>query len=317
MKCSPGRTPMGPRPRSRAVSRAVLAGALLALAASACTPEAASQASPEGCRVLSTPLPLPEVVRESSGAAFSRRYPGIVWTHNDSGDESRLYALTAAGELAGSVRVTGARNRDWEDLALAPCGDTDCLWIADTGDNGKKRGHVDLVRVPEPAPGDEATRPAQVFRLRYPDGPHDAEALFALSSGELFLLTKGDDGPIALYRVPPGRTGELQRLRTLAPAAVPHARQVTGADASADGRWVAVRTYGSLFLYRTADLLAGRDSAALPVDLAALREVQGEAVAVGRDGKVVLTSEGKGKHVPATLSVLRCTPPGAVRRLAA
>ena len=37
--------------------------------------------------------PIPREVRESSGLAVSRAYPGVFWTHNDSGDRPRLYAL--------------------------------------------------------------------------------------------------------------------------------------------------------------------------------------------------------------------------------
>ena len=33
-------------------------------------------------------------INESSGLIKSRRWPNILWTHNDSGDEARLYSLS-------------------------------------------------------------------------------------------------------------------------------------------------------------------------------------------------------------------------------
>ena len=39
------------------------------------------------------------------------------WAVNDSGDEPRLYALRKDGRDRGTLRVRGATNTDWEDLA--------------------------------------------------------------------------------------------------------------------------------------------------------------------------------------------------------
>src|SRR5205809_4863299 len=77
---------------------------------------------------------------ESSGAAVSRAYPGVLWTHNDSGDQPYLYATDVRGRDWGRLRVADARAVDWEDIALGPCParttpvvSGTCLYIADTG----------------------------------------------------------------------------------------------------------------------------------------------------------------------------------------
>ena len=36
---------------------------------------------------------MPTELRESSGLGVSQSYPGVFWTHNDSGDGPRLYAI--------------------------------------------------------------------------------------------------------------------------------------------------------------------------------------------------------------------------------
>jgi hypothetical protein len=38
-------------------------------------------------------------LRESSGVAVSRSYPGVLWTHNDSDEKPFLYAVNLSGEL--------------------------------------------------------------------------------------------------------------------------------------------------------------------------------------------------------------------------
>ena len=47
-------------------------------------------------------------VLESSGVAISRQYPGVVWTHNDSGDGPYLYATDLTGAARGFLLVSGA-----------------------------------------------------------------------------------------------------------------------------------------------------------------------------------------------------------------
>jgi len=75
-------------------------------------------------------------VGETSGVAPSRRVGGVIWTHNDAGDGPLIYASDTTGTALGTFRVSGARNRDWEDIAFGPCGYRyTCLYLADTGDN--------------------------------------------------------------------------------------------------------------------------------------------------------------------------------------
>jgi hypothetical protein len=100
----------------------------------------------------------------------------------------------------------------------------------------------------------------------------------------------------------------LEAVRELAPQPREVGDRVTGASATPDGRWVAVRTYAALALYRTADLL-GNGQPAAQFDLDPLAEPQGEAVSLANDGNVVLTTEGSGKHLPATIAHLHCVLP--------
>jgi hypothetical protein len=99
---------------------------------------------------------------------------------------------------------------------------------------------------------------------------------------------------------------EVQRLTS---GAQPLANQVTGASASGDGRTVVIRTYQTMAFYVvTPDTLRPVEGGL--VNLRVLREPQGEGVALGPDGLVVLTSEGGPLGTAPTMNRLRCEVPG-------
>ncbi len=245
-------------------------------------------------------------IPESSGVAVSRRFPGVLWTHNDSGDGPMLYATNLAGEDLGRYLVPGAKNTDWEDVALAPCPEPqrDCLYLADTGDNDEHRRSVTLYAVPEPASrplpagNDESARVtsrAQALVLRYPDRAHDVEAMWVNPDGSVELVSKGMSGPILRYLVPRtawDRDSATARLIDTLPVVPQRAlgRLVTGAALAPNGARVVIRSYTELFFFRRSDdrRLTPEGS---PCWLGTL-EPQGEGVAFLDDSTLVLTSEG-------------------------
>lgn len=249
---------------------------------------------------------------ESSGAALASRAPGIIWTHDDSG-EPAIVALDTNGNARARVRVTGARLVDWEDIAVGPCPAGSCVYIADIGDNAANRREIMVYRVPEPSLTDRRTRPAEAFRATYPGGARDSEALFVLPDGAMFVVSKGETGPVVLYRFPSssriGAATRLERVATLATGNVPRKLRITGASASPDGRWVVLRTLGALFFYRADRLTKGIVGGALEFDVQRLQEVQGEGVALDSNGTIYVTGEGIGKGRPGTFGVLRCQLP--------
>ena len=265
-----------------------------------------------GCRPTATGLVLPRSLSESSGVAVGRRDPNVLWTHNDGA--SALYALDASGQVSASFPVQTSLS-DWEDIAIGRCGGAGfCLYLADIGDNQERRsaGHVRILRVPEPDPARPGPLDAESFPIRLPDGPRDMEALFVLPGERLYLVTKGRNHGITVYRYPPPLrpdTVTLEEVQQLTEGAAFLLAQVTGASASPDGSIVSLRTYQSLQFYRMeADTLARVDGGL--VNLRTLEEVQGEGVAVGPGGLVVLTSEGGPLGGPPSMTLMRCALEG-------
>lgn len=247
---------------------------------------------------------------EASGLAVGRRVPGRLWSHNDSGAPV-VHALDAQGTVTGAVHLTGAAVGDWEAIAVGPCGTASCLYVGDIGDNDAERPHVTVYRVPEPTGAESSVPVRETFHATYPDGAHDAETLLVAPDGGLYIVTKGDTGPVALYRFPkalrPGATHRLERVGEPRDAEKPAANaRITDGGFSPDGAWVVLRTPRRLSFHRASELLSGNWREAHRFDLRAVDEAQGEGVAVAAGGTVYLAGEGGGKSRPGTFARLTC-----------
>jgi hypothetical protein len=257
---------------------AVLVAGVLSLAPGALVRGAAAG---EGARVAFA-IGDPRIA-ESSGLAASVRHPGVLWTHNDSGDSARLFALGPDGRVLATVRLAGVDARDWEAIAAGrDDAGRPALFVGDIGDNLGSQRSVSVYRITEPAALRDATVPARRYRLRYADGPHNAEALLVdPRSNRLYVASKQDEGG-GLYQAPARlRSDQVNVLRRI--AAVP--ATVTDGAFAPDGRTFVLRTYLDAHVYTA----QGRplDTFGLPL------QRQGESITYSRDGRDVLVgSEG-------------------------
>lgn len=263
-----------------------------------------------GCQPNGSALALPAALEESSGVAFSRAAQGVLWSHNDGGNSPTLFALGTTGRLLGELPLQNATNQDWEDIATGPCAQGACIYLADVGDNQEVRGHIVLYRVKDPGLPDGTPTRAEAFPMRLPEGPQDIEAFFMTPHEGAYFISKGNRSPVTVFRYPgllrSGETVMLEMVQTLSDDAVPLPAQVTGADASPDGKLVVVRTYSSLrFFRRAADGSLSPISGA-EAELRTLHEAQGEGIGLGPDGLVALTSEAGSFGGPPSIRFLTC-----------
>ena len=247
-------------------------------------------------------------IGESSGLAASRRNPGLVWTHNDSGDDPLVYCLDLQARSCGVWRVSGAEAWDWEDIAAGPgprAGEP-YLYIGDIGDNLDQRGEIIVYRIPEPVAGGGApvstktapatTAPSEVLRLQYPDGPHNAEALLVHpTTGDVYVVSK-DAQSARVYKAAaplgPSKIAMMIQVGTIRLGTSSRGLEtITGADISPDGRRVALSTYAQGYeLELPAGGVFDDIWAQRPVPVALGPRLQGESVAYRLDGRALLTT---------------------------
>jgi hypothetical protein len=249
---------------------------------------------------------LPPTITEASGMAVSRTQPGVLWVHNDSGDQARIYAIQESGERLATVTLEGTYAYDWEDMAQGPCGDalpeSTCLYVGDIGDNNKARTYLKVHRVTEPDVGlGDHSIPVEDYdtmTVVYPDGPRDCEALIVDNNGYVYLLTKEWNDPIfRLYGTPFLPGAELVPMQFLSEHDISDlggtVALVTAASYSTTRNRLLVRTYGAAFEYQ---LGPGETLSELPWatahNIPVANEGQGEAIAYDATGYWHV-SEGK------------------------
>jgi hypothetical protein len=150
-----------------------------------------------------------DLVSEASGLEVPGEDADRLYLINDSGDGGRFYVTRGDGSGTRVVTIAGFDPVDTEDMTFGDCGDGDsCLFIADIGDNDERRAEVEIVvvRLAEPLP--DTVTPERRIRMRYPDGPHDAESMALAPNGDLIILTKAPEyatlsaRPSVFYRLP-------------------------------------------------------------------------------------------------------------------
>ena len=234
---------------------------------------------------------------ELSGLVVSRSQARVLWSHNDSGDGPRLLAFTPGGRALADLQVAGAQNLDWEDMATGPAaGPRDALYVGDIGDNDRARPEIVVLRLIEPAirgGGQGTIAGVRRLALRYPDGPHDAEALLVdPSSGAIVIVVKDFRGTAGVYTARRPSPTSVTTMRRAGLVSLGPLEAVTGGDVSANGRTIVLRTYDRVFAWTrrrgqsVASALRRRPCAPRA---ALLGEGQGEAIALTRDGRAFYT----------------------------
>lgn len=254
---------------------------------------------------------------EPSGLVKSRLWPDVFWAHNDSGDIPRIFPVHRDGRIypaerygaAHGVHIPDAVNVDWEDITTD---DEGHLIIGDFGNSDKNdRRDLCLYYIFEPHPSVGQTSVVRKVFFAYPDQTEwpspvrnfDAEALF-FAHGHVYILTKHrSDTGTTLYRLDSTEPHRINRLTKL--ASFDTRGQVTGADASPDGRRLAVLTYTGVWVFDAKEKEQWFDGTVrwLPTE-----DDEAEGIALDGDTLIISADEGDGDlyELPiARLAVVR------------
>lgn len=227
-------------------------------------------------------------ITESSGLARSTYKRPLLWTHNDSGDSARVFAVKADGNTKAVVTLSCADAVDWEDISTGP---RHSIWVGDIGDNGASRDHVTVYRFTEPKAVESGDVSCTAYDLEYPGGARDAEALLVRPrTGRLFVVSKDTDGG-AVYKAPKQlATDSVNTLKRVSSA--PHT--VTGGSFAPDGRSFVLVNYTRAYVYsKIGGQVKSETSKVNNSD-------QGESVEVARGGRrMFLGQEGDNSPVYA------------------
>ena len=242
-------------------------------------------------------------IYEASGLVKSRMWPNVIWTHNNSGDEPRIFPIRKDGSVIKptwmedyiGIQIPDAVNVDWESITTD---DEGHLYIGDIGNNNNTRRDLCIYVIDEPYPNETVmTCVSKRISFFYSDqktippekNNFDAEAMF-WRNGELYILTKHRSDTYT----------KLYRLNSMDPldknSAVPIIRinihgQVSGADISPDGKRLIILTYNAIWLFevnRDGDDLFDGNIFWLPIKA-------GHVEAVCLDGDEIIIASEVGK----------------------
>lgn len=131
-----------------------------------------------------------DLVDEASGMVASTTHSDRLYWINDSGDKGAFYVSRLDGRDTKRVAIEGFKPRDTEAMTMVTWPDGPHLVIGDIGDNRARRTEISLVFIKESESFSSSVKPTRIFKLKYPDGAHDTEAMTALPNGDILFITK-------------------------------------------------------------------------------------------------------------------------------
>ncbi|KAH3855621.1 uncharacterized protein LOC127871057 [Dreissena polymorpha] len=243
---------------------------------------------------------------EASGLCASRIHAGVLYTHNDSGDRNRIFAMsTSTGRRLMTIEIDGAHALDWEDIACGPCDGTSghCIYVADTGGNAGGDANT-IYKIREPTDdlihGNGGTMHVHLeSKLEFSWDQHDCETVMVDNHGEVYVVSKVSAGNHPkLVHLPHSAWGTNHRVFVNEGVHLPvttGSYDPVGGDISPDGHEVLLKTYGHVYYWYVPDGDYYKHMTSAPLALPYTPERQGEAVCFDSQAAGYYTmSEGKG-----------------------
>ncbi|KAH3855622.1 uncharacterized protein LOC127871059 [Dreissena polymorpha] len=245
------------------------------------------------------------IIDEASGICASRIHKDVLYTHNDSGDKARIYAIsTKTGQRLMTIEIDGASAVDYEDISCGPCDSTSghCIYVADVGGNsGAVSNTVYKIREPEVdlTHGKGGTFHVPIkSKLEFSWDQHDCETIMVDNKANVYVVSKVNAGQYPkLVRLPHRAWGTKHRVKVdegvyLSLKATRH--DPVGGDISRDGREVLLKTHHHVYYWYVPDGDYYKHMTSQPLQLPYIQEPQGEAVCFDPQATgYYTTSEGR------------------------
>lgn len=219
---------------------------------------------------------------ELSGLAASKKHPGLLWTHNDSGNDAEIYLVDQKLNIKLTCKLPGVINRDWEDIAVGPGPDSTktYVYVGEIGDNDAIYPLKHLYRFEEPDL-DSTTQTFTVasfdtITFRFPDAIKDSEALMVHPiTKDIYVLSKREN-PVIVYALKyPQSTTDTITAEKLVSLPI---TQIVSASMSASGREILMKNYETIYYWNIGDKPLTEALAAVPQQIEYDPEPQGEAI---------------------------------------
>lgn len=200
---------------------------------------------------------LPDEMFETSGLVFYDQT--YLLTHNDGGNDPEIFVLDLQGNPVKRISISGAKNKDWEDLTVD---DEGHVYIGDFGNNYNKRESCRIYKLPKDLVSKDQVEAKKIDftfedQKQFPPDKSelnfDCEAFF-WKDDSLYLFTKCRTEPftgITNIYVLPDEPGEYT-ARKIASLQLCSSDwrfcSVTAADYSAEYNFIVLLTYSRLYV---------------------------------------------------------------------
>ena len=199
---------------------------------------------------------LPKTLNEVSGVE-SIGGSNLIWVINDSGNRSKLFAVSKKGKIKREVYIK-TKNNDWEDLTSDEKGN---IYIGDFGNNLSKRKNLKILKIKKKHLKKKSSEVIKIefkyenqkkFPPKNKNLYFDAEAFFYYNK-YIYIFTKSrvkdKYGKTFLYKFPAKKGKHIAKLIGEFENCNDLECWITSADISDDGKKIALLSQKNILIF--------------------------------------------------------------------
>lgn len=229
---------------------------------------------------------IPKDLKEVSAAEITSS-SDLLWVIEDAGNKNELIGLNLDGSIQKKLKVSNAKNEDWEELTSDTAGN---LYIGDFGNNSGKRDHFSIYQVAHPETANSDVTATRIdFHLPQDMKSKDFESFFIYNN--FFYIFSKETKKCILIKVPNSAGDHLAEIITVFNLEGKNNR-VTSADISTDGKIVVLLNHDKVWKltdFKSDDFFSGT-AQEIPLG----QNSQKEGICFKTDSLLYITDERRG-----------------------